>query len=489
LKRQQRAQNLEVAKKTIGQFSAQVQQNRRSFQVDLVREETARKGRTTIQSTAAMVADADAITDFEKEFRDAIEQSGLSWNDTTKPQLPAAPAIQEDRERRQMARARTLIRAEQIRSRRLKKIKSKTYRRLIRKKEAKGMTELLEKLEADDPEQAERVRGELERKLSTLRLNRQRQARVKWSQAAQRFGGREIRSEVSRQAQAETDEKRELLRAIKGREGEESGSSSEGESDDSEDIVAKVKKSIKNKVVGNGDEEGSGAKGLMGMKFMRVAAEKKKNETIAEAEKFLETLEDSDSDHEELPASSQPTPETVEGGMDTQEDLVASLFADPVSDGVLKKKKGSTIVLKQPENDSEAMPGWGDWIGEGVRQKKKRKTPTPAAEVKAKPSSAIVSVLDDEKLRAPLMKYQCTDIPHPYGSREEFEAANSIPLGPEWNTVSSHIERIQPKIAARIGTVVPPIQLVKHLDPDRRAALIDAWDNKKKVRYTKARMV
>lgn len=442
---------------------------------------------TTLTSTSALVSSTDATTDFEKEFRQAIEESGMNWHDNSTPQLPASTPIQQDRERRQMARVRTLLRAEQIRARRLKKIKSKSYRKLLRKKEMQGMAELIAKLDKDDPEAAEQVKDELEKKLSSMRLNRQRQARLKWSKAAQRFGGQEMRSEISKQAQAESDEKRELLRAIKGKSNDDSDSDSDslsGSADD-DDIVAQIKKTIKSKVIGSSStQEDASDRGLMGMKFMRDAATKQRNQTVAEATDFIETLERSDdSDSEDDGGSSDGAEEE-----DTQESLVASLFAAPVQTPVSKSASSSGLKLKRPEREEDGLPGWGDWVGEGLKERAPKRKAAEVPKTHA-PSSAVLHMADEQAIRAPLMKYQVKEVPYPYKSRAEYEAATANPVGPEWMSLTAHVETIQPKICARIGAVVHPIKLAKHLDADKRAKLIDAWDNRKRPKHTKARFL
>jgi U3 small nucleolar RNA-associated protein 14 len=465
-----------------------VKQNRRSIKIDFVQEETVRRGASTISSATGFAGQTDVQTDFEKEFRQAIEESGMKWNETKSNDFPASAPIQEDRERRQMARVRTILRAEQIRARRLKKIKSKTYRKLLRKKELKGMADMISRLDKEDPDAAEQVKAELEKKLSGLRLNRQRQARLKWSKAAERFGGKEMRSEISKQAQAEADEKRELLRAIKGQDDEnsdESDSDSDSYSSDESDIVAQVKKSLTKNVITDTVEKPHS--GLLGMQFMRDAAERQRNQTVAEAEEFIETLENSD-------AESEPGDDALNAGegekeAGDQEALVASLFGAPEHQVVKEKKKSSPYKLETaPAESVDALPGWGSWIGEGVKQRRpKRKQ---EKEVKKKISnSALLHIASEDTLRAPLMKYQVKEIPYPYSSREEYEMANSTPIGPEWLPLTAHTESIQPKVSARIGAVLPPLKLAKHLDSDKRAKLIDAWDNRKRPRHTKARFL
>ena len=499
-KRLLRAQNLDHAKKSLNAFGPQVQQLKRNARVDLVSEGQSRSGSAAITSTTGLLSSIQTKSDFEREFRQAVEESGFSWNDNSATQLPPTPAIQEDTQRRQMARIRTLLRAEQIRARRLKNIKSKTHRKAVRQKEAKGMQDLINKLDKEDPEAAELIKAELERKLSSIRLNRQRQARVKWSQAAQRFGGKEVRGEVSRQAQADADQRKELIRAVKGRTetesgGEETDSDLESLGSDEDDIVARVKKSIHAKVLKGGDDP-LPATGLLGMKFMREAETRKRNDTLSEATSFLEALEESGSDTESTSDSPEDagTVNLGEQGLhfedgQTQQDLVASLFSTPAEVACEPKRKPASYRLAEAADESNRLPGWGEWAGEGVKRKRAPKPKQTAAIASTPSQSAIVQALDEEKLREPLMKYQMSGVPYPFRSKRDFEAANSRPLGPEWQSLGSHAEMIQPKVCARLGAVVPPIRLAKHLNSDSRAKLIDAWDNRKKVKHTKARFL
>ena len=493
LRREHRKQNLELSKQNINAFDAQVKQSRRSIRIDLTQEETAARGMTTLTSTTAFASSTDAKTEFEKEFRQAIEASGMSWTDNTPTQLPVAPAVQESRDRSQMARIRTLLRAEQIRARRLKKIKSKSYRKLLRKKEMQGMQDLIAKLDKEDPDAAARIRMDLEKKLSSLRLNRQRQARLKWSKAAQRFGGKEIRSEISKQSQAETDAKRDLIRSIKGVQNTVSDASDDETDatsvDDDEDIVAHIKKTINSKVIEMpGRDATKENAGLFGMKFMRDAAQKRRSNTITEAEHFLEALEGSGSESPDLKEDSEP--ESPERESSSQHDLVAALFSS--QDGIDREQKcAATFRLEKTKSNFNAIPGWGDWVGEGIREKRQRlpRTIRDVGNSSKSTSSAIVHMLAEDTMRAPIMKYQIPVVPYPYKSQTEYEAANSAPIGQDWSTLTAHAEAIQPRLCARLGSVIPPIRLAKHLDADKRARIIEAWDNRKKLKHTKARFL
>ncbi len=489
MKREQRATTLEDSKKSIKRFEPQVRQLRRSTQIDFVREETAFRGTTALTSTTPLVKSTVSENDFESEFRQAVEESGMNWADNSTSQLPVSAPVERDRERQQLARIRTLLRADQIRARRLKRIKSKTYRRLLRKKELKGMADLIAKVDKDDPDAAEQIRSELQAKLSNVRLNRQRQARMKWSKAAQRFGGIEMRYEISKQAQAEADEKRELVKAVKGRSRSSSDTSDSDitseESDDS-DIVARVKKTISQDVSEKDDRTRDG--GLFKMQFMRDAATKQRELTEIDAHKFVEILEEPlDGGPEDRSNDSRSESDSEKHD---QAQLVASLFSASHSEKPTNSGESRSVLKPEVRNQHDGIPGWGNWIGDGVKDRRKEKRRATAnSGTSSKRQSALVHLTPETELRAPLMKYQVDHIPYPFRSRAEFEAANNLPVGSDWMSITAHLDTIQPKVNTRIGTVAPPIKLAKHLDADKRAKLINAWDTRKKSNPTKARFV
>ncbi|CAI5734813.1 unnamed protein product [Hyaloperonospora brassicae] len=123
------------------------------------------------------------------------------------------------------------------------------------------------------------------------------------------------------------------------------------------------------------------------------------------------------------------------------------------------------------------MSGWGSWAGEGVRVSKhqlareqKAKSIAQAAKQKAlagRKDARLDKVLINEKKDKKAAKYKVKDVPYPFTSREEYEAAIRNPLGSDWNT--SHMTNVltAPKILKRAGTAIAPLVLTKD---DRKQA-------------------
>merc|ERR1712113_509390 len=85
-------------------------------------------------------------------------------------------------------------------------------------------------------------------------------------------------------------------------------------------------------------------------------------------------------------------------------------------------------------------------------------------------------------------KYFVDKVPYPFQNAKQYEQDMRVPTGPEWNTLPTHLQRIKPKMFVKVGAIVPPLQYVKHLPPERRDSAIDVWAAGKQPKRLKARM-
>merc|ERR1712203_276618 len=206
-----------------------------------------------------------------------------------------------------VAKLKSLIFREQQTSRRVKKIKSKTYRRIHRKAETKEREVLLQRLEVENPELAKTLKQEYEKKHALNRLQRQRNARKKWTQTMQRFakGDKSAQKEISKQAQDAHDEERALRRAVRGQKADQSEDSEAVDlsGTDSEDDCTSGKRSIAKQTLNKAKkltvgelktlEDGGElpTTGILGMNFMRDAIKRKRESAKTEARGVLQELE------------------------------------------------------------------------------------------------------------------------------------------------------------------------------------------------------
>lgn len=80
------------------------------------------------------------------------------------------------------------------------------------------------------------------------------------------------------------------------------------------------------------------------------------------------------------------------------------------------------------------------------------------------------------------------DLPHPYTSIQQFEKLNNTPLGPEWNTLSSYRDIVQPKVVKFIGKVIGNVNQINSnsIQSKKLTEIVDKAA-KKKIK-TKAKM-
>ena len=291
LARAERKQNYEATVDILTKVNRQVSFNRRAQQVDFVHEEVESKGATLTPSVSALASNFKARTQLELEMKQAMDLSrpklSEELNDFTDPKIKQA------NDQRQFSRLRTLMHAELERNKRIKKIKSRTYRKVRRKAENQEKEKLLTRLETENPELAQKIRDDFERKLAKLRLQRHKQARVKWARVAQRFGGKDTQKEVARQAQDENDEKRELIRAVKGKRKRADSSDLEDDSDEDSDVsddpvqgaVGELSRVLAE------PEDQLPTEGIMSMSFMKKGMQRKRQEALDEARALMGDLQ------------------------------------------------------------------------------------------------------------------------------------------------------------------------------------------------------
>jgi U3 small nucleolar RNA-associated protein 14 len=191
---------------------------------------------------------------------------------------------------KELRKMRELAFHEEIKARRIAKIKSKTYRK-IRKKEKNKLS--LKQLAELDPKLAREEQLRLETARAQERMTLKHKNTSKWAKQALKHGHHSIES---RQAIAEQLRRHEELnRKIHdlGSEEELDDLSSENSDVEKEDDIDAIKAKAFDELAQleqkeAGDEE---MKGLFGMKFMRIATEREKHRTQGMIDDFIEDLE------------------------------------------------------------------------------------------------------------------------------------------------------------------------------------------------------
>lgn len=317
-KRQQdrldRAAAYEKSKETLNRWIDTVKHNRRAAHLSFPLQDSealAAQGTQRLLPTSR----SQPITDLESTIQDILQQSGLapSHNKSEEDQLRAfeeleakkMPIEEVQARRAELQQARELLFQEEIRAKRIKKIKSKSYRRVHRKERERTAQQEKDAFAAAGMDNSESEQEKQDRRRAEERMGA-RHRESKWAKSV-KDSGRATWDEDARSGVTEMVRRGEELRQrIEGKEvaGEEDSSLS-SETDSEEDVAEhgledgdqrnarKLDKHLK-QLSQNGanpslDVEGPGSS-LTSMKFMRNAEAKRKNANDTEVENMRREL-------------------------------------------------------------------------------------------------------------------------------------------------------------------------------------------------------
>lgn len=145
-----------------------------------------------------------------------------------------------------------------------------------------------------------------------------------------------------------------------------------------------------------------------------------------------------------------------------QRDLVAEAFAGDNVALDFAKEKRAMIQADAPQEQDMTLPGWGSWGGKGVRHRQK-KHPALIKKIDGLDPSrrkdfGMEHVMINERQDKKASKYKAKDLPFPYTSAAQYEAAMRTPLGSEWNTRTQHQRLTMPRVTTKMGQRIDPIQ-------------------------------
>ncbi len=156
----------------------------------------------------------------------------------------------------------------------------------------------------------------------------------------------------------------------------------------------------------------------------------------------------------------------------SQAELVRKAFATPVdleAEEEFQKEKDRMKERDDPTRQSKkevkAVSGWGSWAGAGAPPPKKPRKLPPKLQAPMKKATNAPTRKDDgmgtviisEKRLKKTAKFQLSEIPYPYKSREEYERAQAGNLGQEWNTIQGAKEVTRPSVLVRAGKIIQPL--------------------------------
>ncbi|KAI8327677.1 small-subunit processome [Choanephora cucurbitarum] len=245
------------------------------------------------RTSAAMASKFKAETPLEQQIAEALAQAGMKDEELEEFEalkLNKLTVEEVEARRKELRLMRELMFRHEVKNKRLKKIKSKSYRKLKRKEKEKMSLQVDEiDHEMEDEDQMDAAKSRAEERMTLKHKNTSKWARRALARGTQDEGTREAIMEQLRRGE-------ELRRRI------DDGESGSDSSDEDQDDDAYVESQL-NKLNQEIDQDTQPAKGLMSMKFMKDAAKRQLEATkqnVAEFEKeWLAANSDEDEDDKE----------------------------------------------------------------------------------------------------------------------------------------------------------------------------------------------
>ncbi|KAK5956418.1 hypothetical protein OHC33_002995 [Knufia fluminis] len=304
------------SKQTLDRWVDTVKQNRRAEHVSFPLVDQTKASASNVK-TFQPISKVQPQSELESKIQEIMQESGLSTgNGKTEEeqeqqyeelQAKDVPLEEVQARRRELRMQRELMFREEVRAKRIKKIKSKAYRRVHRKERDKFAVQERERLQAAGVLNSDEEREQNDRRRAEERMGA-RHRESKWAKAAKATGqttwNEDAKSGVSELARRDE----ELRRRVEGknvRGSDESGSESESEySDPDEEDDKWHEKLEKLKEV----PQSTGKSKLADMAFMKKAEAERQaqnDEEVRQLRRSMNGFEDgaseSDSDLNEAP--------------------------------------------------------------------------------------------------------------------------------------------------------------------------------------------
>lgn len=163
------------------------------------------------------------------------------------------------------------------------------------------------------------------------------------------------------------------------------------------------------------------------------------------------------------PVKSLAVPTVVELKDEVETDhkqIIKEAFAgDDVIREFLKEKR-ETVEANKPKDLDLTLPGWGEWVGMGLKPsaKKRRRFLIKAPESSPRKDKNLPNVILNEKRNILAAAHQVHAIPHPFTHHQQFERTIQNPIGYTWNTQRAFQKLTVPKVGTKLGHIIKPLK-------------------------------
>jgi U3 small nucleolar RNA-associated protein 14 len=147
----------------------------------------------------------------------------------------------------------------------------------------------------------------------------------------------------------------------------------------------------------------------------------------------------------------------------SQTEILQRAFAGDDVEDQFEKEKEATMAEEDEKIIDNSLPGWGNWVGEGVskRELKRGKGRVMTKQEGIKPQdrkdAKLKNVIINQKRLKKNAGYLASTLPFPFTARSEYERSIRMPIGTEWNVKQTFQANTKPRVIVKPGRIVEPM--------------------------------
>ncbi|PAV83650.1 hypothetical protein WR25_21674 [Diploscapter pachys] len=142
---------------------------------------------------------------------------------------------------------------------------------------------------------------------------------------------------------------------------------------------------------------------------------------------------------------------------DERAKIVAEAFKDDDVIAEFEQEKEMVEEGERPKDTDLNLPGWGNWVGPGISERRKRQKFIVKAREKKRKDAVRKGVIIKENIVEKIENLQPKTLPFPYTRVQDFEAVVKQPIGKDWNTATVTGQLCRPSVVTKGGRPILPI--------------------------------
>ncbi|EHK23913.1 uncharacterized protein TRIVIDRAFT_45782 [Trichoderma virens Gv29-8] len=192
-----------------------------------------------------------------------------------------------------------------------------------------------------------------------------------------------------------------------------------------------------------------------------TASQPSKPKTKASAAKKSKSQDQDDDEFEGFDSESDAESENRLPLAIRDKALVARAFAGEDVVAEFEREKDEIAEADDDKVVDNTLPGWGSWVGEGISAREKKRhqgrflTKVEGIKKKDRKDAKLDKVIINEKRIKKNDRYLASQLPFPFESRQQYERALRLPVGPEWMTKETFQDNTKPRVIIKQGIITP----------------------------------